>query len=294
MLKYMNKGEIMRQQPFWEVLKKLAVIIAGAIIVAIALNYFLIPANVYASGFAGAAQLLSKVISQYTPVSVSTGLLLLLFNIPVAILGWFKVGKSFTIYSFISVLVTSIFLELIPVKTQTADIMLYAVFGGVITAIGIGITLKVGASTGGLDIISMVLSRMSDKSVGTYFFILNAVIILTAGALYGWDKALYTLLSVYASTRVIDAIHTRHQKLTVMIVTKKAEELKEAIYKRLVRGITMVPAKGAFSNQEKNMMIIVVTRYELYELEHVIKEVDPDAFTNIVETAAVFGFFRKE
>src|SRR5690606_36948898 len=105
---------------------------------------------------------------------------------------------------------------------------------------------------------------------------------------------LYTLLSVYASTRVIDAIHTRHQKLTAMIVTKKAAELKEAIYKRLVRGITMVPAKGAFSNQEKDMMIIVITRYELYELEHVIKEVDPEAFTNIVEAAAVFGFFRKD
>ncbi|WP_144460452.1 YitT family protein [Siminovitchia fortis] len=284
----------MRKQSLWEVIKKLIVIIAGAILVAVAMNYFLIPANVYASGFAGAAQLLSKVISQFTPLNVSTGLLLLLFNIPVAVLGWYKVGKTFTFYSFISVAVTSFFLEIIPVKAQTADIMLYAVFGGVITAIGIGITLKVGASTGGLDIISMVLSRMSDKSVGTYFFILNAVIILTAGALYGWDKALYTLLSVYASTRVIDAIHTRHQKLTAMIVTKKAAELKEAIYKRLVRGITMVPAKGAFSNQEKDMMIIVITRYELYELEHVIKEVDPEAFTNIVETAAVFGFFRKD
>ncbi|VEF48710.1 integral inner membrane protein [Bacillus freudenreichii] len=284
----------MRPHSFWEVLKKLAVIIAGAFIVAIAMNYFLIPSNVYASGFAGAAQLLSKVLGQFTPVNVSTGMLLLLFNIPVAILGWFKVGKSFTIYSFISVAATSIFLELIPVKTQTADIMLYAVFGGVITAIGIGITLKVGASTGGLDIISMILSRMSDKSVGTYFFMLNAIIILTAGALYGWDKALYTLLSVYASTRVIDAIHTRHQKLTAMIVTKKADELTEAIHERLVRGITKVPAKGAFSKQEKEMMIIVVTRYELYELEHVIKEVDPEAFTNIVETATVFGFFRKE
>ncbi|GIN89932.1 YitT family protein [Siminovitchia terrae] len=284
----------MRHQSIWEVIKKLLVIIAGAILVAVAMNYFLIPANVYASGFAGASQLLSKVISQFTPLNVSTGFLLFLFNIPVAVLGWFKVGKTFTVYSFISVAVTSLFLEIIPVKTQTADIMLYAVFGGVITAIGIGITLKVGASTGGLDIISMILSRMSDKSVGTYFFILNAIIIMTAGALYGWDKALYTLLSVYASTRVIDAIHTRHQKLTVMIVTKKASELKEAIYKRLVRGITMVPAKGAFSNQEKDMMIIVITRYELYELEHVIKEVDPEAFTNVVETAAVFGFFRKD
>ncbi|MFD1706938.1 YitT family protein [Siminovitchia sediminis] len=284
----------MSHYSMWEVFKKLAVILAGAGFTAIAMNYFLIPSNVYASGFAGAAQLLSRIISEFTPLNVSTGTLLLLLNIPVAILGWVKVGRSFTVYSFISVAVTSLFLELIPVRTQTADIMLYAVFGGVITAIEIGITLKVGASTGGLDIISMVLSRMSDKSVGTYFFLLNAVIILTAGALYGWDKALYTLLSVYASTRVIDAIHTRHQKVTAMIVTKKAKELKQAIHQRLVRGMTILPAKGAFSNQEKDMLMIVITRYELYELEHIIKKTDPDAFTNIVETAAVFGLFRKD
>lgn len=293
-VKTLNKGEKMRYLQLREEIKKLIVIIIGGILVAIAMNYFLIPANVNASGFAGAAQLLSRIISEFTPLNVSTGFLLLLFNIPVAVLGWIKVGKSFTIYSFISVAVTSVFLELIPIQTQTADIMLFAIFGGVITAIGIGITLKVGASTGGLDIISMILSRMSDKSVGTYFFILNAIIIMTAGTLYGWDKALYTLLSVYASTRVIDAIHTRQQKLTAMIVTKKAAELKEAIHKKLVRGITMVPAKGAFSKQQKDMMIIVITRYELYQLEHVIKEVDPEAFTNIFETAAVFGFFRKE
>lgn len=289
-----NKGENMIYHTAWDITKKVIVIVAGAVLSAAALNLFLIPANVYASGFAGAAQLISSILMDFTPISISTGVLLLIFNIPVAILGWFKVGKSFTLYSFLSVAVTTLFLEVIPIREQTADIMLYAIFGGVIAAIGIGITLKVGASTGGLDIVSMVLSRMSDKSVGTYMFTLNAVIILTAGMVYGWDKALYTLISVYAATRVVDAIHTRHQKLTVMIVTKKADELKDAIYGRLVRGITRMPAKGAFSNEEKELLIIVITRYELYEIEHIVKEVDPEAFTNIVETAGVMGFFRKD
>lgn len=278
----------------WEMIKKTSIITFGALLGALALNFFLIPANVYASGFAGASQLLSRILADFASIQVSTGILLLLFNIPVAILGWLKVGRSFTLYSFLSVVLTTVFLEFIPVQERAEDVMLYAVFGGVIAAIGIGITLKVGASTGGLDIISMVLSRMSDKSVGTYFFILNAIIILTAGALYGWDKALYTLLSVYVSTRVIDAIHTRHQKLTAMIVTKKAPALQKAIYSRLVRGITIVPAKGAFSNEHRDLMISVITRYELYELKKIIKEVDPNAFTNIVETAGVLGFFRRD
>jgi uncharacterized membrane-anchored protein YitT (DUF2179 family) len=93
---------------------------------------------------------------------------------------------------------------------------------------------------------------------------------------------------------VIDAIHTRHEKLTAMIVTKKAGELKSAIHSRLVRGITTVPAKGAFTNEEKDMMFIVITRYELFDLERIIRDVDPQAFTNIVETTGIFGFFRRE
>lgn len=278
----------------WLQIKKLTVVLLGALLNAIALNFFLIPANVYTSGFAGIAQLTSKLVADYTPYHLSTGMLLFLLNVPVAVLGWKQVGKSFTVYSFLSVLFMSFFLEIIPVKKVADDILLNAVFGGVIGAIGVGWTLKWGASTGGLDIIALVLSRMKDRPVGTYFFTLNAVIILTAGYVYGWEKALYTLVTLYASTRVIDAIHTRHQKLTAMIVTSKGEALEKAIHAKLVRGITTIPATGAFSQEKKDVLMIVLTRYELFDLERIIKEVDPQAFTNIVQTTAVFGFFRKE
>jgi uncharacterized membrane-anchored protein YitT (DUF2179 family) len=274
--------------------KKVMVVLIGALFNSIGLNLFLIPANVYSSGFTGVAQLLSSVLEEYTPLYLSTGILLLLLNIPVAFLGWIKVGKAFTLYSFLSVAATTVFLEIIPLESLSDDILLNAVFGGVILAVGVGITLKYGASTGGLDIIAMVLSRMKDKPVGTYFFLLNAIIIMVAGFLYGWEKALYTLVALYATTRVIDAIHTRHAKLTAMIVTKKADALKKAIHSKLVRGITTIPAKGAFTNEEKDMMVIVITRYELYDLERIIKEVDPNAFTNIVQTTGIFGFFRKD
>lgn len=273
---------------------KIIVVILGALLNAVGLNFFLIPANVYSSGFTGIAMLISRVLEDYTPFFISTGILLLLLNIPVAILGWQKVGKSFTLYSFFSVAATTFFLELVPLYSFSEDILLNAVFGGVIMAIGVGITLKYGASTGGLDIIAMVLSRMKDKPVGTYFFLFNSIIILAAGLLFGWEKALYTLVSLYVSTRVIDAIHTRHEKLTAMVITKKADVLKKAIHSKLVRGITMIPAKGAFTNETKDMLIIVITRYELYDLEKIIKEEDPQAFTNIVQTAGIFGFFRKE
>ncbi|MBO0961230.1 YitT family protein [Neobacillus sp. MM2021_6] len=278
----------------WLQTKKAFIVAVGALLNALAMNLFLIPANVYSSGFTGIAQLLSKVLSDYTPIHVSMGFLLLVLNIPVAILGWKKVGKSFTIYSFMSVLLSSLFLTLVPIQKFSHDILLNAVFGGVIQAIGVGITLKWGASTGGVDIIAMVLSRLKDKPVGPYMFVLNGIIVMTAGFLFGWEKALYTLVVLYASTRVVDAIHTRHAKLTAMIITKKAEELKKAIHASLVRGITMIPAKGAFSNESKDMLMIVITRYELYDLERIIKEVDPLAFTNIVQTTGVYGFFRRD
>jgi uncharacterized membrane-anchored protein YitT (DUF2179 family) len=278
----------------WLHTKKLFIVLIGAILNAMAMNFFLIPANVYASGFTGLAQLLSSILHEFTPFELSTGILLFLLNIPVIILGWKKVGKSFTIYSFISVLLSTLFLELLPIIHVSQDILLNAVFGGVIAAIGVGLTLKWGASTGGMDIVAMILSRTNDRPVGTYFFTLNSIIIITAGFIYGWEKALYTLVQLYVSTRVIDAIHTRHEKLTAMIVTKKAYELKKAIHGKLTRGITMVPAKGGYTEEEKDMMFIVITRYELFDLQRVIKDVDPHAFTNIVETSGIFGFFRKD
>lgn len=274
--------------------KRIIVVIFGALLNAISLNFFLIGANVYASGFTGAAQLISSVFNDFIGIGVSTGILLFLLNIPVLLLGWFKVGKGFTVYSIISVIATTLFLEAIPIVSVSDDIILNAVFGGLIGGVGVGMTLKLGASTGGMDIVAMILSRINDKPLGTYFLSLNAVIIALAGILYEPENALYTLLTLYVTTRVIDAIHTRHEKVTAMIVTRKADELQEAIHRTMVRGITIIPAKGAYTKEDKNMMYLVVTRYELYDLERIIGEVDPNAFTNIVETAGIFGFFRKD
>ncbi|RLL45048.1 YitT family protein [Oceanobacillus piezotolerans] len=274
--------------------KRIIIVIIGALLNAVSLNYFLIGANVYASGFTGAAQLISSFFIDYLGIGLSTGILLFVLNIPVLILGWYRVGRGFTIYSIVSVVCSTIFLEILPVVSLSEDIILNAVFGGVISGIGIGFTLKHGASTGGLDIIAMILSRKKDKPIGNYFMLMNGIIIVLSGVLYEPENALYTMVTLYVSTRVIDAIHTRHEKVTAMIITLKADELQQAIHKRLVRGITILPAKGAYTKSEKSMLYLVITRYELYDLEQVINEVDPHAFTNIVETAGIYGLFRKD
>ena len=141
--------------------KRIVVVIFGSLLLAISLNFFLINANVYASGFAGAAQLVSSVLKDFSGISVSTGILLLLFNIPVIILGWYKVGRGFTIYSIVSVIFATLFLELLPVISVSEDIILNAVVGGVIAGVGVGLSLKLGASTGGMDIVAMVLITLT-------------------------------------------------------------------------------------------------------------------------------------
>ncbi|MBU6081787.1 MULTISPECIES: YitT family protein [Allobacillus] len=274
--------------------KRFIIVILGALLNAMALNFFLIQANVYASGFTGIAQLSASFAQDFMGVNISTGVLLALLNIPVIILGWFKVGKGFTIYSIISVAFTTIFLETIPFVKFSEEILLNAVFGGLLSGIGVGISLKWGASTGGMDIIAMILSRIKDRPIGIYFLVMNAMIIFFAGWLYDPEKALFTLVTLYVTTRVIDALHTRHNKLTAMIVSTKGDSLTKSIHSRMVRGITRIPAKGAFTGEDREMLFMVITRYELYDLEQIVKDTDPNAFVNIVQTTGVFGFFRKD
>lgn len=274
--------------------KRIAIVIFGSLLLAISLNFFLIDANVYASGFSGAAQLFSSVLKDFLGFNISTGILLFIFNIPVLIIGWFKVGRGFTIYSILSVVFATIFLEVLPILSVSDDIMLNAVVGGVIAGVAVGISLKWGASTGGLDILAMLLSRLNDRPIGIYFLTINAVIIFLAGILYEPENALYTMLALYVTTLVIDTVHTRHEKVTVLIVTHVASDLQDAIHEQMVRGITIIPAVGAYSKENKHMLYLVITRYELYDLENIINEVDPQAFTNIIQTAGIFGFFRKD
>src|SRR5699024_5421035 len=217
--------------------KRIVIVIFGAVLNALSLNFFLISANVYASGFTGAAQLISSIFKDFLGIGLTTGIILFVLNIPVIILGWYKVGKGFTIYSIVSVIFTTFFLEVIPIVELSEDIILNAVFGGVLGGAGVGLTLRHGASTGGMDIVAMVLSRMKDRPIGVYFLTLNAIIIAMAGLLYEPENALYTLLTLYVTTRVIDTLHTRHAKVTAMIITHKPEELQKAIHDTMVRGI---------------------------------------------------------
>ncbi|MDF2557422.1 MAG: YitT family protein [Bacillales bacterium] len=267
--------------------KKLAAVVIGSAIYAIAMNFFMIPAEVLASGFAGVGQIVYKL------TLISPGTVILILNIPVLIISWFKVGKSFTLYSFLSVILLTFFLKVIPVQSFSDDLLLNAIYGGVIGGIGVGITFKFGSSLGGMDIVTQIISIITGKSVGILFMVMNGIIILSAGRFFSEEKALYTLICIFVSSIVIDYIHTGHEKLTLTVVTTKGYEITEAIKSSMVRGVTIIPAVGGYTKQPKDVLMIVITRYELYDLKKLIEKIDPKTFINITVTTEVLGYFRK-
>ncbi len=262
------------------------VIVCGTLLVAAGFNLFLIPHQLLSGGASGVAMF----IGYYSGWSI--GLLYFLINLPILIWGWFAIGRYFIILSILSVIMTTWFIEIIPVKDITLDPILGSVFGGVVIGIGTGYSLKFGGSTGGFDILGSIITKYRDFPLGTVIFILNASVVVALGTLNNWNLALYSMLSIYVTGKIVDTIHMRHVKVTAFIVTNETSALVERLLTR-PRGITMMKTQGAFSHKEKDMLMTVTTRYELAELRRTIREVDPKAFVNVVETVEIMGEFRR-
>ena len=276
-------------------LKNLWIMIIGVFLYVLAMNMFISPANLYTGGVTGIAQLIIAFASSAFGIQLSLGGLIFLLNVPLLYLAWRSIGKRFAVLSILTVVLQSIILELVPMGKFSDDILLNAVFGGVLIGVGVGMILKIGASTGGTDIVSQYISMKFNGSFGKYSFGINAVIILLAGITQGWETALYTIISIYITSVVVDRIHTIHQNLTLYIVTSKEDEMIDAIQKQLYRGITVLEGRGAYTKNNKSVLMIVLSSYELYEALAVIKMVDDHAFTNVVRSEMVQGHFvRKE
>lgn len=274
----MTKGTILLQ---------VTMIILGSILLAFAYNVFLLPHKVLSGGITGIAMILGIT----TPLN--TGVINFALNIPIMIAGYIHLGRKFICYSILSVATISISMMYIPLEAIADDPLLSSVFGGVVAGIAIGIVLRASGSTGGFDIVTLLILKKKDMPLGTMGFALNSVVIFISGFLFEWELALYTMASIYVVGKVIDAVHTKHVKLTLMIVSTKGEELQEALLQHFSRGITCVKGTGAFTHKEKDILYMVITRYELTDVKRIIKSVDEKAFVNITQTIEVMGAFRR-
>ncbi|WP_234969320.1 YitT family protein [Bacillus massilinigeriensis] len=263
-------------------------ILVGSLILAASFNLFLIPHHVLSSGLSG----ISMMIGMLTPMD--TGLANLLLNLPLLVLGYFKLGKTFIGKTILSVMVISGALSIIPVYMVSHNDILSSIFGGAAAGLGIGIVFRSGGSTGGIDIIGMIVTRKKDFPIGMLLSVMNAVIILASGFLFDWDTALTTLVSIYTTGKVIDTVYTHHMKLTLTIITGKGEEMKKQLLQNIYHGLTIMDGVGAYSNERRNVLLTVISRYELAQVKILISKVDPTAFVNITETVEIVGLFHRE
>lgn len=263
------------------------IMLLSAFLIAFGFNQLIIPHGMISGGVSG----VTMIIGYATGFHISW--LYLLLNIPILLWGWKSLGIHFVGWSIVSVVATTVAMSLIPITAIVSDLALGSIFGGVVVGAGTGLALRQGASTGGVDILASMLTRKRDISVGMLIFILNGSIIAVLGYMTGdWDIALYSLLSIFTSSKIIDLLHIRHVKITAFIITSRSEALRIALLP-LQRGITVIRTRGGYSDIENDMLMTVTTRYELVELRKIVKKTDPTAFVNIVETVGIMGDFRR-
>ena len=286
---------------FWKYLPhsnyatKISTSIVYAITASAAVNFFYEPGNIYSSGVTGIAQIIGTLAQSAFGIKIPVALALLLLNLPLFILGWFKISPKFTIFTGITVLLTSVFMQIIPVQVLSTDPIINAIFGGVVMGAGGGYALRNGLSSGGLDFITIAIRKKTGKTIGSLSIIFNSFILLAAGLLFGWQYAFYSALAIFVSGKVMDAVFTKQKKMQVTIVTSCADEVIHGIHGKMRRGITISNgAEGAVRYARQKVLITVVTRYELPLLKQIMRETDPHAFVSIADNVQILGRFYEE
>lgn len=257
-------------------------------LVACGFKWLLIPVELLSSGVSGVAMIIGYVSGW------NIGWLYFALNVPILLWGYRVLGRRFVMLSTINVLSTSVFLQLVPeVEITSDDRLLASVFGGVLVGFGSAISLRYGGSTGGFDVIASIVSRYRDVPIGLLVVGLNTLVVAALGFLKDdWNAALYSMLSIYLTGKLIDAVHTPHRKITAFIVSSHSQRIAERLMS-IPRGVTIIRTRGAYTSEERDMLMTVATRYELAELRKIVLEIDKKAFVNVVQTIDVIGEFRR-
>lgn len=261
-------------------------IILGSFIGALGLSMFLVPNKLAAGGVSGIAVVLHHLFKM--PV----GWTMLALNVPLFLTAVAILGKNVGIKTLIGGLLFSVFTEItagFPVPTQ--DLILSTVYGGIVLGVGLGTVFRARASTGGTDLASMILHHFVPSiSVGQGILIIDFFVIILSGLAFNWELAMYAWISLFISSKVIDLIQEGFNfAKAVYIVSDKAEEVSDKILTEMDRGVTLFSAKGGYSRQDKNVLLCVITRFEVSKLKSVVHETDPRAFVIIHDVHEVLG-----
>lgn len=266
-------------------LKRFVFLFFGSTLAGIGLEIFLIPNNIIDGGIVG----ISIMAAYLTKLPV--GLFIFAFNIPFFIFGYYQIGKTFAISTIFSVLLLSTWVSVLhPVPGLTNDVFLASVFGGIVLGIGVGLIIRYGGSLDGTEIIAIVLDKKTAFSVGEIVMFFNLFILSSAGLVFGWDRAMYSLVAYFIAFKVIDlTIEGLDESKEAIIISEKYEEITEVLMARLGRGVTLLQGKGGYTGESKGVLYCVLTRLEISKLKSIITEIDEDAFVAISSVHEVMG-----
>jgi uncharacterized membrane-anchored protein YitT (DUF2179 family) len=278
-------------------LKKIMMLTLAGMINAVGITIFLNPVKLYDSGISGTAML----IAQITPASSSLSLWLLLLNIPLFLYGLKKQGKLFTFYAiytvFIYSLVAWLITDVLPVDVSIAsplagtDLLLCAIFGGIISGIGSGLAIRNGGAMDGIEVMAVIFAKRLGVTVGTFVMAYNLVLYIICGIiLHSWILPLYSIVTYMAALKTVDFIVEGFDRAkSAMIITDKPDEICRELSLAFETGTTKIDAVGGYSNSSKTVVYFVVNRFQVTKMKDIVKEVDPDAYITISEVADVFA-----
>lgn len=273
------------QYEFKDTVLEYVYVIAGAAVIALGFNLFLLPNQVASGGVSGISTILNGLFGW------NAGLVQYAFNIPLFIAGVIILGKNFGAKS----LVGTLTLPAIVILTQdwqpvTLNPLLGAIFGGIVVGGGIGLVFKGKASTGGTDLLAQIITKYTGLTLGTSVLLIDGIIAVSAAVVFDIEKGLYAIIGLYVTTKTIDIIQLGFsQSKMVYIISDQEEELRDTIYAQVNRGVTKVPAVGGYTQKERSMLLVVVYQTEFTRLKQVIQTVDPSAFVIVSDAYEVLG-----
>lgn len=259
-------------------------IILGAAIAAFAVEGILVPNSILDGGVTGVSMILN-----YT-IGWKLSLCIIVINIPFLYIGYRNMGWRFLVKAVLSILIFSLFLEVFHHINHVIDnILLATIYGSVILGVGVGFVLRSGGCLDGTESLGIVISKHTNLSVGQFVLFCNVIIFSVAGIFYGIDRALYSLLAYFITSKVIDEINEGFERAkTAMIITNDGAGMAEIIYKKIGRTVTLIEGKGLISG-EKAILYCVLTRIEVPELRRIVEEFDESAFVTITDVSEVIG-----
>ena len=275
-------------------IKLVFISILSAAVYSFAIKNFSIPANLYPAGFSGISRIISDLLKDFYNIDISYSKFYLIFNLIVTIIVFRKIGKKFMIYSSLQFFLVSLFTSIFKQVIIVNETLLMAIFGGIINGAGVGLALSFNFSTAGFDFISIYFATKFKKDVWNYIFCVNLTILIIAGLIYGWDRALYSIIYQFASTQVIKIFHQRYTHKTLTIITKKPNEVADAILKNVRHGITEVKATGFYSKEDTTLLYTIVNSFQYKEVVKIVMATDSHAFINIQDTLAIYGNYYQK